>query len=96
MSNSGEFAINFQVMVNGGAGTWVRPGSGPGTRGNQSIALRINGSHVTVTRSYIPPNSDGSTVYYGTIPASYGGNAITGQATETNSQGRICQVNLTR
>jgi hypothetical protein len=95
-SGGGEFTMNFQVRLSGGSGTWIRPGSGPGTRGNQSIAVHVSGSHVTVSRSYIPPNSDGSTVFVGSIVASYAGNAISGQGTESHSGGRVCQIDLTR
>src|SRR5262249_55952396 len=31
----GDFTIQVQIQVDGGSGTWVRPGSGPGTVGNQ-------------------------------------------------------------
>jgi hypothetical protein len=97
-SGSAEFTMNVQVRIAGGSGTWVRPGSGPGTgvRGNQSLAVHVNGSRATVTRSYIPPSTDGSTTFAGSISANFDGNSITGQGLETNSAGRVCEINLTR
>jgi serine/threonine protein kinase/peptidoglycan hydrolase-like protein with peptidoglycan-binding domain len=91
-----EFTMGVQIRIIGGSGTWVRPGSGPGTRGNQSLTVHVNGSRATVTRSYIPANTDGTMVFTGSISATFDGNAITGQGQETNGFGRICEVNLMR
>jgi hypothetical protein len=91
----GDFTMHVQIQVAGGSGTWTRPGSGPGTTGNQSLSVRINGSQVTISRVYSPLNQIG--VYStGTMMARYENGTITGTAPEQNSGGRTCTVILTR
>ncbi len=92
----GEFTIPLVINMTGGSATWVRPGSGAGTRGNQSLTVTVSGSTVSVTRVYVPNNQPGVT-QPATMPARYdGANTISGTGTEANSGGRICDINLTR
>ena len=94
--NGGEFIIHLLINVSGGAGTWVRPGSGPGTRGNQSISVRVNGRDVVVSRVFTPANQPG-TQQTATMRAQYdGASTITGAGPEANGGGRTCQIVLTR
>jgi serine/threonine protein kinase len=91
----GEFNINLQIEIAGGSGTWNRPGSGPGTVGNQSVTIKIIGSQVLVSRVYSPFNQAG--VYStATMTARYENGTITGTAPEHSSGGRTCTINLTR
>jgi hypothetical protein len=94
--HGGDFNINFQVQVSGGMGTWVRPGSGPGTQGNQSITVTIRGNRAQVARSYIPQNQPGlvNTAQL-TVPYD-GANTISGGGAEQYSGGRTCQILLSR
>jgi hypothetical protein len=92
---SGDFTIHLQMQVAGGSGTWTRPGSGPGTTGNQSLTIKINGSQVMVSRYHAVANQTG--VYStGTMMARYENGTITGTAPEQNSGGRTCTIILTR
>ena len=93
--HGGSFTINLQINVAGGTGTWIRPGSGPGTIGNQSITVRINGPQVTVARVFSPQNQVGVSST-GTMVARYDGNAITGSGPEANSGGRNCDLSLVK
>jgi hypothetical protein len=90
-----EITIGLHIAVSGGSGTWVRPGAGPGTLGNHSVSLTINGAQVVVTRVFMPNNRPGSTTS-GTMTARLEGNAITGAGPEANSGGRTCDIHLTR
>ena len=93
---AGNLNINLQIAVSGGTGTWVRPGSGPGTAGIQSISLTIHGTVVSVARAYILPNQPG-VLQTAQLSAHYdGANSITGGGPEANSGGRSCDINLTR
>jgi peptidoglycan hydrolase-like protein with peptidoglycan-binding domain len=92
--HGGAFTIQLQMTVNGGAGSWVRPGSGPGTTGNQSVSIRISGSQVTVARVFSPQNQVG-VFSTGTMVARYdGNNTIAGSGPEQNSGGRNCDLSL--
>ena len=94
--HGGPFTIQLQITVNGGAGSWVRPGSGPGTTGNQSVSIRINGAQVAVARVFSPQNQVG-VFSTGTMAARYdGNNTITGSGPEQNSGGRNCDLSLTK
>jgi hypothetical protein len=91
-----EFNVRFQVTLSGGAGTWVRPGSESGTMvGNQSISIRVAGSHVVVARIYTPGNRVGM-FQTATMTARLEGNSVTGSGPEHNSGGRTCDISLTR
>jgi serine/threonine protein kinase/peptidoglycan hydrolase-like protein with peptidoglycan-binding domain len=91
----GDFTIVMQIMMSGSAGTWTRPGSGPGTVGNQSVTVRVTGQQATVSRVYSPFNQVG--VYStATLSARYDGNTISGSGPEQNSGGRHCDIMLTR
>ena len=93
--HGGDFTIHAQINVSGGSGTWVRPGSGPGTSGNQSLTLRFNGQQVIVSRVYSPQNQVG-VLSTGTMVASYDGRMVTGSGPEQNSGGRTCDISLSR
>jgi len=93
--HGGEITIHVQITVAGGTGTWVRPGSGPNTAGNQSVSVRIAGSQVYVSRVFSPQNQVG-VFTTGTMVARYENGIITGTAPETNGGGRVCTINLTR
>ena len=90
-----EISVALHIVVSGGSGTWVRPGSGPGTMGNQSISLMIDGSRVVVTRVFVPNNRPGATTS-GTMSARLDGNTIAGAGSEANGGGRTCDIHLTR
>jgi peptidoglycan hydrolase-like protein with peptidoglycan-binding domain len=92
----GEFTVQLLINVVGGNGTWVRPGGGPGTGGNQSVAIWISGQQVRVTRVYVPQNQPG-VMQPATMAARYdGASTITGSGPEANGGGRTCQISLTR
>jgi peptidoglycan hydrolase-like protein with peptidoglycan-binding domain len=94
--NGGEITISLSINVSGGTGTWVRPGSGPGTMGNQSVTIRINGQQVSVARVFVPNNQPGL-MQTATMPARYdGANTITGSGPEASGGGRTCQISLSR
>jgi len=94
--NGGEITIPLSINVSGGTGTWVRPGSGPGTMGNQSVTIRINGQQVSVARVFVPNNQPGL-MQTATMPARYdGANTITGSGPEASGGGRTCQISLSR
>ncbi|HTG23540.1 MAG TPA: protein kinase [Reyranella sp.] len=94
--NGGEITIPLSINVSGGTGTWVRPGSGPGTMGNQSVTIRINGPQVSVARVFVPNNQPGL-MQTATMPARYdGANTITGSGPEASGGGRTCQISLSR
>ena len=93
--HGGDITIHVQMTVAGGTGTWIRPGSGPGTAGNQSLTVKIAGSQVYVSRVYSPQNQVG-VFTTGTMLARYENGIITGTAPEQNSGGRTCTINLTR
>lgn len=89
-----QFPLVFNVTAN--AGTWTRPGSGPGTGGVQSISIRISGREVFVSRVFVPGNQPG-TLQTATMRAQYdGASTITASAPEHNGGGRNCQLSLTR
>jgi serine/threonine protein kinase/peptidoglycan hydrolase-like protein with peptidoglycan-binding domain len=91
-----EFNTRFQVTLSGGAGTWIRPGSESGTMvGNQSLSIRVAGSHVVVQRVYTPGNRVG-VFQTATLNARLEGNSITGSGPEHNGGGRTCEIALTR
>jgi hypothetical protein len=91
----GDFTMHMQIQVAGGTGTWVRPGSGPGTSGNQSLTIKISGSQVFVSRIHSVPNQVG-VFTTGTMTARYENGTITGTGPEQNSGGRTCTIILTR
>jgi peptidoglycan hydrolase-like protein with peptidoglycan-binding domain len=92
----GEITIPLSINVSGGTGTWVRPGSGPGTMGNQSVTIRINGQQVSVARVFVPNNQPG-VLQTATMPARYdGANTISGAGPEASGGGRTCQISLSR
>jgi peptidoglycan hydrolase-like protein with peptidoglycan-binding domain len=91
----GDFTMHVQMTVAGGTGTWARPGSGPGTTGNQSLSIKIDGSQVTVSRLHTPGRQAG-VFATGTMIARYENGTITGTGPEQNSGGRTCTINLTR
>jgi peptidoglycan hydrolase-like protein with peptidoglycan-binding domain len=94
--NGGEITIPLSINVSGGTGTWVRPGSGPGTMGNQSVTIRINGQQVSVARVFVPNNQPG-VQQTATMPARYdGANTISGSGPEASGGGRTCQISLSR
>ncbi|MFI5002064.1 MAG: protein kinase, partial [Reyranellales bacterium] len=94
--NAGDFNMNIQLTVKGGTGTWTRPGSGPGTRGNQSVTITINGPSVAVSRNYASAKAEGA-VNTAMMSARYdGANAISGAGPEHYSGGRTCEITLTR
>jgi peptidoglycan hydrolase-like protein with peptidoglycan-binding domain len=93
--SGGDFTMHVQMTVAGGTGTWVRPGSGPGTTGNQSLSIKFDGSQVTVSRLHTPGRQAG-VFATGTMIARYENGTITGTGTEQNSGGRTCTINLTR
>ena len=87
--------MHVQMNVSGGLGTWVRPGSGPGTMGNQSLSIKFDGSQVLVSRVHTPGRQPGIFTT-GTMIAHYENGTIAGTAPEQNSGGRTCTINLTR
>jgi serine/threonine protein kinase/peptidoglycan hydrolase-like protein with peptidoglycan-binding domain len=91
----GDFTMHVQMNVSGGMGTWVRPGSGLGTTGNQSLSIKIDGSQVAVSRVHTPGRQAGIFAT-GTMIARYENGTITGTAPEQNSGGRTCTIILTR
>jgi peptidoglycan hydrolase-like protein with peptidoglycan-binding domain len=94
--NGGEITIPLSINVSGGTGTWIRPGSGPGTMGNQSVTIRINGQQVAVARVFVPNNQPGL-MQTATMPARYdGANTITGSGPEASGGGRTCHISLSR
>jgi peptidoglycan hydrolase-like protein with peptidoglycan-binding domain len=94
--NGGEFLFHLLINVAGGAGTWVRPGSGPGTGGVHSISIRINGRDVVVSRVFTPGNQPG-VQQTATMHAQFdGASTISGAGPEANGGGRTCQIVLTR
>jgi peptidoglycan hydrolase-like protein with peptidoglycan-binding domain len=94
--NGGEITIPLFINVSGGTGTWVRPGSGPGTMGNQSVTIRISGQQVSVARVFVPNNQPGL-MQTATMSARYdGANTITGSGPEASGGGRTCQIALSR
>ncbi|MBI3198839.1 MAG: protein kinase [Rhodospirillales bacterium] len=90
-----EFSVGLQVNISGGAGTWTRPGSGPGTRGIQSVSLQISGAQVQVSRVFVPNNPSG-VAQTGRMSARYEGNSISGAGPEQGGGGRTCNISLTR
>ena len=93
--SSGDFTMHVQMTVAGGTGTWARPGSGPGTTGNQSLSIKFDGSQVTVSRLHTPGRQAG-VFATGTMIARYENGTIAGTGPEQNSGGRTCTINLTR
>ncbi|HEY6983929.1 protein kinase domain-containing protein [Reyranella sp.] len=93
---SGEFTVGLQIRVAGGTGTWVRPGSGPGTKGNQSITLTIAGNQVVVHRVYHSLSHPEAGFVTATMGARLEGNVISGSGSEANSGGRVCDLLLDR
>lgn len=94
-NNAPELSLQLQMAVSGGVGTWVRPGSGPGTRATQSVSVRISGNQVLVTRVFVPNSAPGTTVP-ATMSAQWSGNTIKGSGPEHNGGGRTCEIALTR
>jgi peptidoglycan hydrolase-like protein with peptidoglycan-binding domain len=94
--NGGEFLFHLLINVAGGTGTWVRPGSSPGTNGVHSISVRINGRDVVVSRVFTPANQPGMQ-QTATMRAQFdGASTISGAGPEANGGGRTCQIVLTR
>ncbi|MEA2808585.1 MAG: hypothetical protein QOJ17_2726, partial [Rhodospirillaceae bacterium] len=94
--NGGEFLFHLLINVAGGTGTWVRPGSSPGTNGVHSVSIRINGRDVAVSRVFTPANQPG-TQQTATMRAQFdGASTISGAGPEANGGGRTCQIVLTR
>jgi peptidoglycan hydrolase-like protein with peptidoglycan-binding domain len=94
--NGSEITIPLSINVSGGTGMWIRPGSGPGTMGNQSVTIRISGQHVSVSRLFVPNNQPG-VMQTATMSARYdGASTITGAGPEAGGGGRTCQVSLSR
>ena len=94
--NGGEITIGLYMTVLSGSGMWTRPGSGPGTMGNQSVSVRINGAQVIVMRVFVPNNQPGIQ-QTATMQARYdGNNMISGAGPEANGGGRTCDIHLTR
>lgn len=94
---AGEFVILLDMTLRGGAGKWVRPGSGPGTKGNQAVNVLVSGTRVAVERLYYPTvGKNMGTLESGTMAARFEGGTITGSGPESNSAGRTCHVILTR
>ncbi len=92
---AGDFTMHVQINVAGGTGIWLRPGSGPGTTGNQSLSVKINGAQVVVSRVHSIAGPPG-TFATATMLARYENGMITGSGPEQNSGGRTCTINLTR
>jgi hypothetical protein len=91
-----DFNMNIQIAVTGGTGTWVRPGSGPGSVGNQSLSITIRGNTVAIARNYVPEKASGQ-INTAQMSARYdGANTISGGGAEQYSGGRSCEINLTR
>ena len=94
--HGGEFLFHLLIDVSGGTGTWVRPGSGPGTSGDQSVSIRVNGRDVVVSRVFVPNNQPG-VQQTATMRAQFdGATTISGGGPEHNGGGRTCQILLTR
>jgi serine/threonine protein kinase len=93
--NGGDFTMHVQMTVAGGTGTWVRPGSGAGSVGNQSLSIKIEGAQVLVSRVHTPGRQAG-VFATGTMIARYENGTITGTGPEQNGGGRTCTINLTR
>jgi len=91
----GEFTVGMQITISGGSGTWTRPGSGPGTRGIQSVSLQISGAQVNVSRIFVPNNQPGVS-QTGRMSARFEGNSISGAGPEQGGGGRTCNISLTR
>ncbi|MBS0521802.1 MAG: protein kinase, partial [Proteobacteria bacterium] len=94
--NAGPFNAGMEIRIVGGSGTWVRPGSGPGTSGNQSISVKVSGNQVAVHRTYVPINNPNAPLQTTTLAARLNGNTISGSGPEANSGGRTCEFNLDR
>jgi peptidoglycan hydrolase-like protein with peptidoglycan-binding domain len=92
---AGDFTMHVQINVAGGTGIWLRPGSGPGTTGNQSLSVKISGAQVLVSRVHSIMGPPG-TFATATMLARYENGMITGSGPEQNSGGRTCTINLTR
>lgn len=92
-----EFTQTLILPIVNGSGTWIRPtASGEATRGNQSINIKVVSNAVVVTRTFIPSDRGGASVM-ASLQARYdGANAISGGGPEHNSNGRICDIHLTR
>ncbi|MBV8393025.1 MAG: protein kinase [Alphaproteobacteria bacterium] len=92
----GAFTIPLQISIVNGAGGWLRPNAGPVTTGNLGLSIRITGTHVDVSRSFVPPNRPGEAPRIATLTARLEGNTIIGGGPEINGFGRTCDINLTR
>jgi peptidoglycan hydrolase-like protein with peptidoglycan-binding domain len=92
---AGDFTMHVQINVAGGTGIWLRPGSGPGTTGNQSLSVKVNGTQVLVSRVHSIAGPAG-TFATATMLAHHENGMITGSGPEQNSGGRTCTINLTR
>ncbi|SKA19997.1 Putative peptidoglycan binding domain-containing protein [Enhydrobacter aerosaccus] len=93
---AGPFNAGFEIRIAGGTGTWVRPGSGPGTTGNQSITLKVTGNAVLVQRLFVPLNNANAPLQTATMPAQVMGDVINGSGPEAHSGGRTCEIVLNR
>ncbi len=93
---AGPFNSGLEIRIAGGAGTWVKPGSGPGTTGNQSITVKVSGNQVIVQRLFIPINNANAPLQTATMGARLNGNVISGSGPEANSGGRTCEIILDR
>jgi serine/threonine protein kinase/peptidoglycan hydrolase-like protein with peptidoglycan-binding domain len=95
---AGEFTILLDLNIHGGTGTWVRPGSGPGTNGNQSVKILVTGKDAVLERLFYPIAGSPSAgiLSSATLTARFEGSTITGAGREANSGGRHCNLNLTR
>ncbi len=92
-SVAGEFTIMMDLNISGGVGKWVRP-EGTKTR-NRSVTLTVKGTEVDVARAYELANYPGRT-QTATMTATFGGLRITGSGPEKYSNGRVCEIDLSR
>ena len=96
-NGAGPFTIALDITLRSGSGRWVRPGSGPGTNGNQSIELVVRGNVAAFERIYVASKGRlAGTTQAASLGARFEGNTITGSGPEANSGGRSCNVMLTR
>jgi serine/threonine protein kinase len=94
---SSDFTVKVQFSISGGAGTWsssYKLGSSPYGTNAYKIDLKIAGSDVVITRTYVP-SSEPDLTQTATTSAHFDGKVITGGGAEYKT-GRNCEIALIR